>query len=53
MKTHKPTDKYRALALEIQKQRLENWLAENREAIEAYNEFVARNGVFSKGLRSF
>jgi antitoxin CcdA len=63
MQINKPTDKYRVLdlsstpenvsALEIQEQRRENWLAENREAIEAYNELVARDGVFSKGLRGF
>ena len=31
----------------------EAWEKENREAIEAYNEDVAKNGVFSDGLRSF
>ncbi len=31
----------------------EAWLRENREAIEAYNEFVARHGDFSAGLRGF
>ena len=30
-----------------------NWLAENRGAIESYNEEVAENGVFSDGLRGF
>ena len=29
------------------------WLAENQDAIEAYNEHVERSGVFSDGLRSF
>ena len=29
------------------------WLEENRQAIAAYNEHVAANGVFSDGLRSF
>jgi antitoxin CcdA len=33
--------------------RRELWLAENREAIEAYNEHVSRHGVFSDGLRGF
>lgn len=42
-----------AFALEAQKQQREAWLAESREAIETYNELVARNGVFSKGLRGF
>ncbi len=40
-----------ALASEIRKRQREAWLAENREAIEAYNELVARDGVFSTGLR--
>ena len=29
------------------------WLAENREAIAAYNSLVDTHGVFSDGLRSF
>jgi len=40
-----------ALAMEVQKRQREAWLAENREAIETYNELVTRNGVFSTGLR--
>jgi post-segregation antitoxin (ccd killing protein) len=31
----------------------EAWREENREAIAAYNEHVARSGVWSDGLRSF
>ena len=31
----------------------ERWRVENREAIEHYNERVARDGVFSDGLRRF
>lgn len=31
----------------------ESWLAENAEAIQAYNERVETHGVFSDGLRSF
>jgi antitoxin CcdA len=42
-----------ALALEIHRKKRETWLAENREAIEAYNEHVAQHGVFSAGLRGF
>lgn len=42
-----------ALALEVHKRQREAWLEENREAIETYNELVARNGVFSTGLRGF
>ena len=29
------------------------WLEENREAINANNQFVDKNGVFSDGWRSF
>ncbi|WP_242674624.1 type II toxin-antitoxin system CcdA family antitoxin [Phytopseudomonas daroniae] len=29
------------------------WLAENRQAIAAYNRHVESNGVFSDDLRSF
>ncbi|MDQ3228263.1 MAG: type II toxin-antitoxin system CcdA family antitoxin [Pseudomonadota bacterium] len=43
----------RALEDEVLVRRRERWLAENREAIEAYNERVRRDGVFSDGLRSF
>jgi antitoxin CcdA len=41
-----------ASAEEISQKR-ERWLEENREAIETYNELVARHGVFSDGLRGF
>jgi antitoxin CcdA len=42
-----------ALAAQVRNRQRETWLAENREAIAAYNEHVARNGVWSEGLRSF
>jgi len=42
-----------ALAEALKKNQREQWLAENREAINAYNEHVEANGVFSDGLRSF
>ena len=42
-----------ALALEVQRRQRATWLEENREAIAAYNELVARDGVFSTGLRGF
>ena len=29
------------------------WLAENREALDAYNAHVEQDGVFSDGIRSF
>jgi antitoxin CcdA len=42
-----------ALASEVHKRQREAWLEENREAIEAYKDLVARDGVFSTGLRGF
>lgn len=42
-----------ALADAVAKRQREQWLAENREAIEAYNRYVDEHGVFSDGLRSF
>jgi len=40
--------------LAVVKRRLgERWLAENREAIAAYNEHVEAHGVFSDGVRAF
>ena len=35
---------------EIEQQR---WLDENRDAIQAYNDHIQRDGVFSDGLRRF
>jgi antitoxin CcdA len=35
-----------------QKQR-EDWLKKNRGALDAYNDYVEKHGVFSHGLRSF
>ncbi|WP_373922245.1 type II toxin-antitoxin system CcdA family antitoxin [Pseudomonas sp. T8] len=40
--------------VEVVKQNQRNqWLEENREAINAYNEYVKTNGVFSDDVRSF
>ena len=39
---------------QIVKRRLsEQWLEENRAAIESYNEHVEEQGVFSDGVRGF
>ena len=40
-------------AREVHRRQRETWLAENREAIAAYNEHVTQHGVFSAGLRGF
>ena len=42
-----------ALADALKKQQCEQWLAENSEAIDAYNDHVEAHGVFSEGVRSF
>jgi antitoxin CcdA len=43
----------RALAEELAKVRRERWREENREAIDAYNDYVDAHGAFSDGVRSF
>jgi antitoxin CcdA len=42
-----------ALEQRLRQQAREHWLTENRAGIEAYNEQVERDGVFSDGLRAF
>ena len=42
-----------ALAEALKKKQREQWLTENRNAINAYNEHVEAHGVFSDDLRSF
>ncbi len=42
-----------ALAEAVKLKQRERWLAENQVAIEAYNERVDTDGVFSTGLRKF
>jgi antitoxin CcdA len=37
----------------IKENQKEQWLQSNKESIEAYNKYVSKNGVFSKGIRSF
>ena len=37
----------------VKQRRQEKWLAENRDALDAYNKHVERDGVFSDGLRGF
>lgn len=41
------------LALRIREAERARWLAENRSAIEAYNDRIDREGAFSDGLRRF
>jgi antitoxin CcdA len=41
----------RALEEEVRMRKRERWLAENREAIQGYNAWVAEHGVFSTMFR--
>lgn len=41
------------LAELVRRTKEQQWLAENAEAIAAYNERIERDGVFSDGLRRF
>ncbi|MNR68316.1 Post-segregation antitoxin CcdA [compost metagenome] len=41
------------LADALKKQQCEQWLAENSEAMNAYNDHVEAHGVFSDDVRSF
>jgi antitoxin CcdA len=43
----------RALAESLRQRRCNDWLADNRKAIDAYNEDVESHGVFSDGQRTF
>ncbi|MBV1775674.1 type II toxin-antitoxin system CcdA family antitoxin [Burkholderiaceae bacterium DAT-1] len=42
-----------ALVLALREKQRAQWLEENRDAIDAYNQDVDAKGVFSDGLRSF
>lgn len=41
------------LAEAIRQKEREAWLKKNRAALDAYNKYVEKHGVFSDGLRSF
>jgi antitoxin CcdA len=42
-----------ALTDALRNKQRERWLKENRQSINAYNEYVEVHGVFSDGKRSF
>lgn len=42
-----------ALVAEVLRRARERWLAENRAAIDAYNEDIERHGCFADSLRAF
>jgi len=41
------------LAEILRDEKRRNWLEENREAVEEYNQRIETHGVFSDGLRQF
>ena len=41
------------LAKQLKIKQKEQWLQENTEAIQTYNDFVENEGVFSDGIRRF
>ncbi len=43
----------KALAEKVREQQRETWLAENKQAIDDYNQFIENNGIFSDNLRKF
>ena len=43
----------KALAEQLKIKQRERWLEDNANAIQAYNEFVEDEGVFSDDIRSF
>lgn len=43
----------KALTQIVKEKQEQEWLEANKEAIQDYNEFVDKSGVFSKELRSF
>lgn len=42
-----------ALSEALKQRRRDRWLAENKAAMDAYNDHVEKHGVFSDGARSF
>ncbi|MBD0678045.1 type II toxin-antitoxin system CcdA family antitoxin [Pseudomonas sp. PSB11] len=53
MQTQEEHQLERALAEALRNKQCEQWLAENSEAVNAYNEEVEANGAFSDEVRSF
>jgi antitoxin CcdA len=43
----------RALTEELAAAKRKKWREENRDAIQAYNEHIEKDGVFSDGVRRF
>ncbi len=43
----------KALAAEVRKREAEEWLEANKKNLEACNDFVEKNGLFSDAFRDF
>ncbi len=43
----------RALAVEVKTRRRQEWLAQNKESLEACNRYVDKHGLFSDDYRVF
>tara|TARA_R110001592_G_scaffold138511_5_gene357726 strand:- start:29012 stop:29257 length:246 start_codon:yes stop_codon:yes gene_type:complete len=43
----------KALRIELERANAKKWRKDNKNAIEAYNEFVEEHGLFSDEFRSF
>jgi antitoxin CcdA len=41
------------LSDEERKRAADQWYAENKDAVDAYNEYVEKHGLFSDGMRTF
>lgn len=52
MQTQEESHTEQALAEALRRTQCEQWLAENSEAVNAYNEDVEAHGVFSDDVRS-
>jgi antitoxin CcdA len=42
-----------ALRAKVKAERERRWLEENADAIESYNEYIGKHGIWSDGERSF
>ncbi|TFB39022.1 type II toxin-antitoxin system CcdA family antitoxin [Pseudomonas sp. F01002] len=53
MQTQEEFQLEQAPAEALRRKQCEQWLAENSEAVDAYNEHAEAHGVFSDDVRSF
>lgn len=43
----------KALEMEVKQAKEKQWLADNQPAIDAYNRYIEKNGLFSDRFRTF